>query len=48
MANYIQLFTGPDKESTDENARAGWLGWMTGGTPRGVADVRMRDPIALG
>lgn len=49
---YIQLFTGPDKDQSDpesnENARARWLSWMTGGTPRGVADVKMRDPDALG
>ncbi len=49
-SNYIQLFTKPDKDQSDiqtnENSR--WLSWMTGGTPRGVADVKMRDPDALG
>ena len=32
--------------SSHETSR--WLRWMTGGTPRGVAEIKMRDPIALG
>ena len=48
MIKYVQLFSDSDKveETTTDNSR--WLSWMTGGTPRGVADVKMRDPIALG
>ena len=42
-----------DRESSSTSAKTSqdtsrWLSWMRGGTPRGVADVKMRDPIALG
>jgi len=49
MANFIQLYTDHDQpldEDSSDNSR--WLSWMTGGTPRGVADVKMRDPVELG
>ena len=49
MVNYVQLFTDTkDSSSTDECVEKSWLSWMTGGTPRGVADVKMRDPVELG
>lgn len=51
---YVQLFTENDNddvssmEDTDDPESSRWLRWMTGGTPRGVAEVKMRDPPALG
>jgi hypothetical protein len=50
---YIQLFTENDNddsslEDSDDPESSRWLRWMTGGTPRGVAEVKMRDPPALG
>lgn len=56
-AAYIQLFTteNDNEDSTsmedwdsDDPESSRWLRWMTGGTPRGVAEVKMRDPPALG
>ena len=48
MANFIQLYTDSDSSNDDEEESTRWLSWMTGGTPRGVADVKMRDPVELG
>jgi hypothetical protein len=49
MANFIQLYTDQDQSSDEESSEnSRWLSWMTGGTPRGVADVKMRDPVELG
>jgi hypothetical protein len=50
MINYVQLFSESDKAEKDSETadKTRWLSWMTGGTPRGVADVKMRDPVALG
>lgn len=48
MANFIQLYTDPDTTADESIENSKWLSWMTGGTPRGVADVKMRDPEELG
>ncbi len=48
MINYVQLFTDSDTSQDESIENSRWLSWMTGGTPRGVADVKMRDPVELG
>lgn len=46
--SYVQLFTENDNDGDDNPESSQWLRWMTGGTPRGVAEVKMRDPPAFG
>jgi hypothetical protein len=48
MARFIQLYTEKDTAQDESSENSRWLSWMTGGTPRGVADVKMRDPVELG
>jgi len=48
MARFIQLYTEQDTAPDESSENSRWLSWMTGGTPRGVADVKMRDPVELG
>ena len=40
--------TTPPETNTPSPETSSWLSWMTGGTPRGVDEVIMRDPVELG
>jgi hypothetical protein len=46
---FEKLRIGKEK-SKDPEEKSNWMGWMQTGTrvPRGVAEVKMRDPLELG